>query len=136
MLRARDLAAPERLFVDRIRRGETQAEAAERLGVSLYKFSGWESGTREGVPAVRTGRLSEREVFALMRRRCELSIGEAAELVGCSANWIGDMEKPSGASLHRYREFWGLFEGFTTPQIVARVKRQATDARKRRSLGS
>jgi DNA-binding XRE family transcriptional regulator len=85
----------ERLLLDRRRRGESQAAAAQRLGASYHIYSGaeldrWEI---EGVQAPALGKLDAHERCVLYRRRAECTQAEVAKELGVCRWWLNQMER-------------------------------------------
>ena len=89
------LSAAERLLIDRRRREETQAGAAERHGVSQTRYSRWERGLEpeRALPRPRVGRLAAHERCLLYRRRAGVSQGQIAEHLGRCKMWVRQMER-------------------------------------------
>ena len=88
----RDLTKGERLLIDRRRRGESQAEAAERLGLSVYAYRRFEEDVAEG-PTADVEALELGEACYLERRREGLPASWVAERVGVSRWWLTQMER-------------------------------------------
>jgi DNA-binding XRE family transcriptional regulator len=89
------LTGPERLLVERRRRGETQAEAAERHGVSQTRYSRWERGLEAdgALPTVRVGGLRPHERCLLYRRRAGRSQWQVARDLQRCKMWVRQMER-------------------------------------------
>src|SRR5688500_12368401 len=85
--------AEETVFIDRFRRGETQRQAAKRLGVSLGAYSAMELGEPGSAKRVAIGRLKSNERCVLMRRRTGSTQLEIARDLGCCRWWVNRMEQ-------------------------------------------
>lgn len=121
MLTAGKLTRAERLLLQRRRRGLTKAEAAERHGVSLYRYERWEAGETLGAPLVGVGRLAFREASLIMRLRAGVGLGAFAGLLGCSGHWVTRMEAGEAPD-DRLRAFWRDLE---RPRARQRRRRSA-----------
>lgn len=89
------LTPQEQMFLYRRRKGETQAQAALRLGVSYVTYSKAEKGNRDPfeVPEpIEPSTLTDNEICVLMRRSAGLSRTEIAQKIGVSRAWITYME--------------------------------------------
>ena len=106
MLTAKDLTTAERLILARRRARETQAQAAERLGVSLYRYTRWETGQDDGGPRAALGRLQVHEVCHVLRRRAGLTVAQVAELAELSEWWVSQIEQGEDVQGARLEDFW------------------------------
>lgn len=81
----------ETYFIDRVRRGQTQRQAAKRLKTTLSQYSLVELGR---VPAKRVaiGRLKANERCVLQRRRAGYTQLQVGEEMGCCRWWVNQME--------------------------------------------
>lgn len=105
-MKTSDLRAGERLIVDRRRRAESQQAAAERLGVTLYRYRLWEEG--QLVPTCRRpalGALRPHESCYLLRRRAGLKLRDIADALGTSRWWVTQMES-GRAPIDRLLAYW------------------------------
>lgn len=97
----------EALEIMRRRRGETQREAATRLGLSTYAYRRLEAATERPADAPREPRctLTPGERLRLVRVRAGLPLKDCAEAIGMSRFWIikieADRESPE-----KLEEFW------------------------------
>lgn len=84
-------SAAETYFIDRVRRGQTQRQAAKRLKTTLSGYSQIELGK---VPAKRVaiGRLAANERCVLQRRRAGKTQLEVGKGIGCCRWWVNQME--------------------------------------------
>ncbi len=84
-------SAAETLFIERVRAGRTQREAAKKLKVSLGAYSMMELAK---VPAKRVtiGRLAAHERCLLQRRRAGYSQVRVAKELGYCRWWVNQME--------------------------------------------
>jgi len=101
--RAKSLTASEALYIDRRRRGMTQARYAKIHRTSVDKIHKWEAGL---VPKDRDGeefpcpkvditwsQLSVNEQCVIMRRRNRMSRTDLADALGVSQQWVSQMER-------------------------------------------
>lgn len=88
----------DRLCIERRRRGETQAQAARRWGVSYQLYSSWErdSAPRPG-PAVELGRVMPHERCVIYRRHAFRTQAQVAEDIGCCVYTVRKMEAGDAA---------------------------------------
>lgn len=93
LLRWCDLSAAERLYLDRIRRGEDATEAAQRHGVTRKVYERWEMGA-DSAPLLRAPKrdVALTEAFVLLRRRSKYSQAALAAVVGRSRAWVNAVE--------------------------------------------
>ena len=85
----------ERLLIDRRRRGETIAQAARRLGVSITRYSNWERGAVEApvTSLIRLGDLTVAEQCLLKRRRAGMRQQDVANAMNRCRMWVRLMEQ-------------------------------------------
>lgn len=85
----------ELLLLSRRRRRETIAGAAERHGVTIYRYRAWERGDElDGLPRGLAKVVPEEfEAAYILRRRAGLTIAELADEVGLSAWWLTQIER-------------------------------------------
>lgn len=121
MLTTPQLSTAERLLIDRRRRRETKAEAAERLSVSLYRYTQWESDGK-GAPSPPLGELGGYESSVVLRVRSGLSSAEVAADVGVSPWWLRQMEMGDIGS-SRLQAFWDD-QGAVTSARASRMTRK------------
>lgn len=105
-----DATYGEALAVDRRRRDETQAQAAERLGITVYAYrkaeaSAHRNGSSDSLPVVDVEPLHPGEQCRILRRRAGLTLDQLAERMGCTAWWIAQMEHGK-APVDRLVEHW------------------------------
>jgi len=94
----------EKLFLDRHRRMESQAAAASRHRVSLYRYQREERGYEGGL-VVEVGDILPFERCIILRRREGLTSTEASKRIGVSMWWLRKMET-GAANPKRLIEFW------------------------------
>lgn len=113
----KSLSPGEALFLDRRKRGMTQARYARLHKATVDQVHKWESD----VPArnrageaiecpdvgITWGALNDAERCVIMRRREGLSRTDLAGRVGVSQQWISAMERGQHPA-DRLVEFWGL----------------------------
>ena len=98
----------ERLFVERRRLGESQEEAAWRLGISLSLYERIERG-KISCPddfTTRLGSIARYEKCVIFRRRIRMTQKDVARSLGCSVRWVQLMECGE-QPCQQLREFWG-----------------------------
>lgn len=105
----KELSTGERLLILRRRRGQSQKQAAEALGVSLYCYRQWESDEQAETdpPKVRSPKLALHEQCFLRRVRAGLSLADLAGELGLSRWWVCKMEQGK-APPERLLEHWGI----------------------------
>lgn len=86
------LTRGERLLTHRRRVGETQGEAAERRGVSRFRYGAWERDEIDG-PKCLVGALKNYERCLLHRRRIGLSQFAVGLEIGRCRWWVNQMER-------------------------------------------
>lgn len=96
-MKTRDLTNGEKFIVQRRRADQSQREAAEAKGVSLYRYRRWESD-QEKPPSVSLGRLEPYEGCFVRRRRAGISLKTLAEVLGVSRWWLCQMEYGKAAT--------------------------------------
>ena len=80
--------------------------AADRLGVSRYKYRRWESGkVTDGMPTPALRFLQAHEICYLRRRRAGITVYQMAEMIGMSRWWVIQMEHGE-APAKRLIRFW------------------------------
>jgi len=84
----------ERLLIDRLRRGESQVQAAKRLGYGKSRkiYQLMEADVRPCGIKVNIGSLKPHERARLMRRRVGKTQAEVAAELGVSRYWFNQME--------------------------------------------
>lgn len=122
MLRVRDLTPGERLLLERRRLGETKPAAADRYGVSLYRYGQWErddpaARAVSDVPRPRgLLRLEFHEASFLLRRRAGVTVEAFAAAAGMSAWWLTRIERGQEKPA-LLAAFWlGAFGGIRSPK--------------------
>lgn len=85
------LSGGERLIIERRRRKETQATAAERYGTTPFNYGRWERDKASG-PQPPSFQLTGAEQCLLYRRRLGWSQATVASAMGLSRTWINQME--------------------------------------------
>ncbi len=103
----RDLTPGERVLIERRRCGQSQRQAADAHGISLYRFRRWESDDEVG-PVVRLGGLLEHEVCHILRRRAGIQLEDLAEELGVSRWGLCKMEYGRAASIEVLTKHWDL----------------------------
>jgi len=104
-VKASELSKGEKLLIQRRREGQTQAQAAEEQGVSLYVYRRWEADTVADAPKVGVGRLDEYEQYFLLRKRSGRTLAETAEELDVCRWWLCQMESGE-APIDRLRDYW------------------------------
>jgi DNA-binding XRE family transcriptional regulator len=84
-------SSAETLYIDRIRRGETQRQAARRLKVSLALYGAMELGKTEA-RRVPIGKLTANERCVLQRKRVGSTQLQVAQDLGVCRWWVNQME--------------------------------------------
>lgn len=89
------LTAGELLLVDRRRRGETQRQAARRLGVSHSLYSLWERDLEQAhqPPIPKLDLLNSNERCLLYRRRSKVTQAKVAADLNVCRYWLNRMER-------------------------------------------
>ena len=108
----------ERLIINRRRRGNTQNQEAERLGVTRYMYRKWELGDphKEITFERKLSPLGIFEICFLLRRRKKLTVTQIAEEIGVSKTWVSDMELGT-VFIGDLIEFWMTRYGQTKSEI-------------------
>lgn len=110
LLTWRDLSPPERLYVDRTRRGEDYHAAARRHGVTERTYEHWEWGIGTNCPVLKTHRkaLTTGEIFVALRRRHSYSQAALAQMIGRSRQWVNALEcgRDERADAQVLIDFW------------------------------
>lgn len=99
------LTPAECLLIDRRRRNETQAQAAQRMNISQNRYSFWERGLAQPDTYPKIKKLGDHEVCFLYRRRAGFTQIRVAKEIGCCKEWVKRMEQgnaPVGALI----EYW------------------------------
>ncbi len=86
------LTIPERLFLSRFRRGESQPQAAKYYGVTEWTYRQWEAG-RGNTPELLNTFLTPNEACRIMRRRTKRSRSKIAKAIGVTPWWVTSMER-------------------------------------------
>lgn len=98
----------DQLLVRRMRNGETQGQAADRLGVSRRLYGEWERDKvkppRRAVPDITIFHTHER--CLLLRRKAGLTQEDVAHAIGACRYWVNQMEQGK-APVEALREYWG-----------------------------
>lgn len=105
-MRAADLEPAERHLVARRRLGQSQADRARGLGVSLWTYRTWEAGAEFPARIPTLGTLEAHEVYFVRRRRAGLSRGQLARRLGLSEYYVTQMER-GRAPVARLAAYWG-----------------------------
>lgn len=112
-LKVSDLSPGEKLLTLRRRMKLTQAQMANKYGVTLVAYRDMEldadyiRGNRE-VPSVNLGgRLAAHEVAVILRFRSGMSQAEMAIDIGLSKHWLRKMEI-NAVPNDRLLEYWGI----------------------------
>lgn len=106
------LTDAERLVLWRRAGAMTREDAAEQLGVTLYRYRRWESGSETPSAPVRfmmrrgVARPTAYEAAFILRRRRGVTQAGLAKKLGVSRQWLGEMElgKVPGERLLAYWE--------------------------------
>lgn len=102
----------EKFFLERRRNGETQGEAASALKVHINIYSMWERG-KLPTPIkshFREHTMTENEVFLVKRRRAGLTVKGLAEILGCSHEWVNQMERGETKYVGKLRDYWKNYD--------------------------
>lgn len=86
------LSNSECLLIDRRRRGETQRQAAHRLGTTSFMYGKWERDVVD-CPSVKIILLRPHERCLLYRRRAEKTQAAVALDLVCCRWWVNQMER-------------------------------------------
>lgn len=101
------LTNADRMLVRRLRNGETQTQAAVRLGVTRNQYIDWElrrsSPPSRIVPKI--NRLKPHERCLLLRRKAGLTQEDVAFAIGCCRYWVNLMEQGK-APVEKLVEYW------------------------------
>lgn len=94
-LKVSDLTDGEKLIIDRRRLGETQGDAAQRLGMpeSSYCCAELNQPCAWDVPTPALGKLEQHEMCLIRRMRSGYSQAAIAKRVGVSRYWLCQMER-------------------------------------------
>ena len=94
LVRTQTLSPDERILIDRRRRGETQIEAASRLGLTTNAFRALETGEKYAGKSLRPplGRLADYEQCLIARKRYDLTMQEVADDIEISRWWVVQIE--------------------------------------------
>ena len=105
----RDLTNGERLLIDRRRSNQTQRDAAEEHGVTLYCYRRWETDEYDDAPQVALHNLESYERCFLLRKRSGISLNDLSEAIGVCSWWLCKMEhgKENADRLIRH---WAVIE--------------------------
>lgn len=105
-----ELTMPERLLIDRRRRGETQAEAAQRHSVSNTRYSRWERGLDQppptSIPTI-VKDLRPHELCLITRRRAGVTQTKVATEINRCKMWVRQMERGE-VDCSELSRYWGL----------------------------
>ena len=104
-LRVSELSKGERLFLQRIRQGLTQEQAADQMGVKPHLYKLWEQDRGKHAPKIKIDRLAPHERMRIYRRRSGLSMVDLEFRVGCTRYWIWKMET-GRAPVTRLQMYW------------------------------
>lgn len=100
------LTKGELLFLDRRKRGETQAQAAKRIGTNRYIYGFWERDEPiRPYPKTNYRCKEKEEIFIIIRRRAGLTQKQMAKKLKCSENWYRMMEKGQ-VDNKKLRKYW------------------------------
>ncbi len=89
-----NLTPAEKMKLDRRRRGESQQEAAERWGVTLYRYREAEAGRRsESKIRPRFTVVRDYEACLVLRTRRGDSVAALAKEMGISRWWLTQIER-------------------------------------------
>jgi len=86
------LTKSECLLIHRRRLGKSQAEMAEKYGVSRSTYSFWERVGNKDTPKIKIHSLAAHECCLLYRRRSKYTQTRVASEVGISRFWLHRME--------------------------------------------
>lgn len=104
-LKTCDLANGLRLIIDRRRKALTQAQAAKKYKVSLFRYRAWEVDEATGVPDVAIGVLAPHERCYVERISRGVSLAAQAKKMGISRWWLRQMERGT-ANPERLIAYW------------------------------
>lgn len=106
LLSASDLTRGEKLYLHRKRLNINQVRRCVDLGVGLAEYRAMEvDGPASKPPYQSIGVMEVREGYIILRRREGMTKGELAEAVGCSPEWLRQMESGQ-APIRRLQEYW------------------------------
>ena len=100
------ISRPERLLLDRRRKGETQVVAAKRYNVPLNRYVEWEKGTRPCPHKPVLQRLQPHERCLILRRRSGLTQTAVAAQIHRCRRWVTLMERGE-VPCTELEEYWG-----------------------------
>ena len=86
------LTKSESLMIKRRRSGKTQAQMAEKYGVSLSTYGLWERSNQKKAPNVKIAVLAAHECCLLYRKRSNYTQDRVAKEMGISRYWLNKME--------------------------------------------
>lgn len=105
LLGAEETRPGEKFLVDRRRRGETQTEAAARLGIPVRRVRRWETGNDADAPPIQIRTILPHEACLVLRRREGRTIEDVAADAGISAWWVCQIEQGE-APAKRLVRYW------------------------------
>ena len=106
LLSASDLTRGEKLYLHRKRLGMNQVRRCVDLEVGYAQYRAMEVDSSTTTPPYQSiGPMEERESYMILRRRQGMTKGDLAEAVGCSTEWLRQMESGQ-ASIRRLQEYW------------------------------
>lgn len=106
LLHASDLTRGEKLYLYRNRIGFSQEQRCVDLGVGFAEYRAMEVDSETTKPPyISIGAMEPRESYMIFRRRAGMTKGEVAEAVGCSVEWLRQMEQ-GRAPIRRLEEYW------------------------------
>ena len=106
LLSASDLTRGEKLYLHRKRLGQNQVRRSVDLGVGFAEYRAMEVDNPTALPPYQSiGAMEVRESYMILRRRQGLTKGELADAIGCSSEWLRQMERGQ-APIRRLQEYW------------------------------
>lgn len=106
LLSASDLTRGEKLYLHRKRLGQNQVRRSVDLGVGYAEYRAMEVDNPTTKPPYQSiGLMEVRESYMIFRRREGMTKGELAEDIGCSPEWLRQMESGQ-ATIKRLQEYW------------------------------
>lgn len=97
----------ETIYIRRLRRGQTQPQAATAFGVSVDTYGAWEKETLENCPRIQVQPIKPREACILLRRRAKKTQHQIAKEIGISRAMVVKAERGL-APLTRLATYWGI----------------------------
>jgi hypothetical protein len=103
-----NLTPGERFLIQRRRRGQTRAQAAQMWGVKAHRIRDWEFGLGPMPPPrveLLPTHLSPNEICYILRLRSGLRPAELAQVLGVTAHTVLSWERGEGSAQRLY-DYW------------------------------